>query len=321
MDKALGKLSSDKHASCSGIPVLFGVSPYETKNEYLKSRIDARAGVNVRSDKNNMPIEIGNILEKPLIELSAEKLGLTNVEVSINQAVQHLDFPLEGSIDGTAYAKNLIIKPDNQLIYTEDDQDILLDGKGIVEIKTTRQLPEPDGKPPLWRGVLQTKALCAICRYNWGLVSTLHNTNDFKMFLLRRDFAFEKELKDIITDFERRIKEQDWYAPQVLPDLQIMHPVSEQQEVDLNDDECGFHLDRIMDNKEKIKLLNEEVEKSQIYIQAKMGAAEIGRNYKYKVTWGSTTYKPQPEKVVPAKDGYTIRRKTATIKKLNNDEV
>ena len=45
MDKALGKLSSDKHASCSGIPVLFGVSPYETKNEYLKSRIDARAGV------------------------------------------------------------------------------------------------------------------------------------------------------------------------------------------------------------------------------------------------------------------------------------
>ena len=51
MDKALGKLSSAKHASSSGIPVLFGVSPYETKNEYLKSRIDARAGVDVKSDK------------------------------------------------------------------------------------------------------------------------------------------------------------------------------------------------------------------------------------------------------------------------------
>lgn len=317
MHKALGKLSSDKHASCSGIPVLFGVSPYETKNEYLKSRIDACAGQNVRTDKNNMPIEVGNLLEKPLIEFTAEKLGLTNVETSIKQAVQHLEFPLEGSIDGTAYAQNNILKPDNQLIYTEDDQDILLDGKGIIEIKTTRQIAEPDGKPPLWRGVLQTKALCAICGYDWGVVSTLHNTNDFKMFLLRRDFAFERELKDIITDFERRIKEQDWYAPQVLPDLQIMHPVSEQTEADLNDDDCSFHLDRITDNKEKIKLLNDEIEKSQIYIQTKMGNAEIGINDRYKVTWGTTTYKPQPEKVVPAKDGYTIRRKTATVKKLD----
>ena len=317
MDKALGKLSSDKHASCSGIPVLFGVSPYETKNEYLKSRIDACAGQNVRTDKNNMPIEVGNLLEKPLIEFTAEKLGLTNVETSIKQAVQHLEFPLEGSIDGTAYAQNNILEPDNQLIYTEDDQDILLDGKGIIEIKTTRQIAEPDGKPPLWRGVLQTKALCAICGYDWGVVSTLHNTNDFKMFLLRRDFAFERELKDIITDFERRIKEQDWYAPQVLPDLQIMHPVSEQTEADLSDDDCSFHLDRITDNKEKIKLLNDEIEKSQIYIQTKMGNAEIGINDRYKVTWGTTTYKPQPEKVVPAKDGYTIRRKTATVKKLD----
>lgn len=318
MEKAVGKLSSDNHASCSGLPVLFGVSPYETKNEYLKSRIDARLGKNVRTVKDSMPIEIGNILEKPLIELTAEKLNLTDVDLAITQAVQHPDFPLEGSIDGIAYSKNNIVKPDNKVIYTEDDQEIMLDGHGIIEVKTTRQIPEADGKPPLFRGVLQTKALCAICGYSWGVLSTLHNTNDFKMFLLRRDFAFEKELKHIINDFERRIKEQDWYPPQVLPDLQIMHPVGEKVEVDLNDDDCGFHLDRINDNKDKIKLLNEEVEKSQIYIQTKMGEAEIGLNDRYKVSWGTTTYKPQPEKVVPAKDGYTIRRKTATIKKLDD---
>ncbi len=316
MTKAVGKLSSDNHASCSGLPVLYGVSPYETKNEYLKSRIDARLGKDVRTVKDSMPIEIGNILEKPLIELTAEKLNLTDVDPYITRPVKHPDFPLEGSIDGVAYALNNLVKPDNQVIYTEDDQEIMLDGKGIIEVKTTRQIPEVDGKPPLFRGVLQTKALCAICGYSWGVVSTLHNTNDFKMFLLRRDFAFEKELKDIINDFERRIKEQDWYAPQVLPDLQIMHPVGEKVEVDLNDDDCGFHLDRINDNKDKIKLLNEEIEKSQIYIQTKMGEAEIGINDRYKISWGTTTYKPQPEKVVPAKDGYTIRRKTATVKRI-----
>ncbi len=316
MTKAVGKLSSDNHASCSGLPVLYGVSPYETKNEYLKSRIDARLGKDVRTVKDSMPIEIGNILEKPLIELTAEKLNLTDVDPYITRPVKHPDFPLEGSIDGVAYALNNLVKPDNQVIYTEDDQEIMLDGHGIIEVKTTRQIPEADGKPPLFRGVLQTKALCAICGYSWGVVSTLHNTNDFKMFLLRRDFAFEKELKDIINDFERRIKEQDWYAPQVLPDLQIMHPVGEKVEVDLNDDDCGFHLDRINDNKDKIKLLNEEIEKSQIYIQTKMGEAEIGINDRYKISWGTTTYKPQPEKVVPAKDGYTIRRKTATVKRI-----
>ncbi len=316
MTKAVGKLSSDNHASCSGLPVLYGVSPYETKNEYLKSRIDARLGKDVRTVKDSMPIEIGNILEKPLIELTAEKLNLTDVDPYITRPVKHPDFPLEGSIDGVAYALNNLVKPDNQVIYTEDDQEIMLDGHGIIEVKTTRQIPEADGKPPLFRGVLQTKALCAICGYSWGVVSTLHNTNDFKMFLLRRDFAFEKELKDIINDFERRIKEQDWYAPHVLPVLQIMHPVGEKVEVDLNDDDCGFHLDRINDNKDKIKLLNEEIEKSQIYIQTKMGEAEIGINDRYKISWGTTTYKPQPEKVVPAKDGYTIRRKTATVKRI-----
>jgi hypothetical protein len=139
------------------------------------------------------------------------------------------------------------------------------------------------------------------------------------MFLLRRDFAFEKELKDIINDFERRIKEQDWYPPQVLPDLQIMHPVGEKVEADLNDDDSSEHLDRIYNNKEKIKLLNDEIEQSQIFIQTKMGDAEIGTNYRYKVSWGTTTYKPQPEKVVPAKDGYTIRRKTATLKRIENE--
>ena len=99
-----------------------------------------------------------------------------------------------------------------------------------------------------------------------------------------------------------------------------MHPISKQEEVDLSDDECGFHLDRIVDNKDKISLLNKEIEKSQIFIQTKMGDAELGYNYKYKVTWGTTTYKPQPEKVVPAKDGYTVRRKTATIKRINDEE-
>lgn len=79
VEKAQGKLTSDNHASCSGLPALFGVSGYETRNEYLDSRIRARLGENVRSEKG-IHAEMGNILENPILEITTEKLGLANLE-------------------------------------------------------------------------------------------------------------------------------------------------------------------------------------------------------------------------------------------------
>ena len=126
MEKAQGKLTSDNHASCSGLPALFGVSGYETRNEYLDSRIRARLGENVRSEKG-IHAEMGNILENPILEITTEKLGLANLEKNISTPVLHEEYPLGGSIDGIAYCQNNLITPDDEIIYTEDDKPIMLD--------------------------------------------------------------------------------------------------------------------------------------------------------------------------------------------------
>ena len=76
MDKAQGKFSNDKHASCSGLPALFGESSYETRNEYMQSRLDARAGKNIRSEKG-VAAEMGDRLEMPILQLAVDKLGFS----------------------------------------------------------------------------------------------------------------------------------------------------------------------------------------------------------------------------------------------------
>ena len=317
MEKAQGKLTSDNHASCSGLPALFGVSGYETRNEYLDSRIKARLGENVRSEKG-IHAEMGNILENPILQITTEKLGLANLEKNISTPVLHEEYPLGGSIDGIAFADNKVVKPDNELIYTEDDQDILLHGKGILEAKATANHPEEDGKPPLFRGVLQVKGLMAITGYDWACVSTLHRSTMFKMFLLRRDLKFESELKDVILDFERRIKEADYYPPVTHKDTQIMFPSPETAKVvDLNNKEAIGLCQSIVSAKEQIKGLNDVISGAEIRLQEMMGDAEIGNMDGFQTSWKTTTRKTKMVSV-PLDEPVTTRNKTVRVKKLED---
>lgn len=319
MDLAEGKLSSDKHASCSGLPALFGESLHETRNEYFQSRLDARAGKNVRSEKG-IYAEMGDILENPILQKAVEKLNLINLEKNITEAVRHKDYPLQGSIDGIAEAPNLIIKPDNDLIFTEDDEDIHLMGKGILEAKATSMQPETNQKPPLWRGVLQVKGLMAITGYSWAAIATLYRSTNLKLCLYKRDFDFENKLKDTIIDFEKRLANKDYYPPVTLKDTSILYPkVNPELQADLDNEEATALCDQITNCKEQKKILDDVETKAQIRLQELMGNASVGINDKYKITWGSKTFRPQPEKTIPAKEGYTIRNKTITVRKFKNE--
>jgi len=319
MDKAQGKFSNDKHASCSGLPALFGESSYETRNEYMQSRLDARAGKNIRSEKG-VAAEMGDRLEMPILQLAVDKLGLKNFQHDIPYAVSHEEYPLEGSIDGIAYAKNIVIKPDNDIIYTEDDEEVLLDGKGILEAKATALMPEVDSKPPLHRGVLQVKALMAITGYSWAAISTLHRTTMPKICVYRRDFAFEKQLKEVILDFERRLKEKDYYPPVTLKDTQIIYSKPNKESLlDLDTEEVTSLCDQITSCEDQIKNLNEIITKGKIRLQELMGNSTKATSSKYNLDWGTITYKDQPEKIIPAKEGYTIRKKTVTIRKIKDE--
>ena len=319
MQKAQGKLSSNEHASCSGIPALFGLSKYETRNEYLDSRIKARQGLEEKKDIKSIQAEMGDVLEPVILQKACEILGLEDLQMDFADAVRHPDYPLEGSLDGVARANNLIIKPDNEVILTEDDEPISLNGLGVLEAKATALMPEPDGKAPAWRGLLQTKALCAILGYSWGCIATLHRSTLPKLTLVRRDFAFENELKDVILDFERRITEEDYYPPVTLQDTQVIHPKAEpEKEVDLEDEIISYHLNRIADNKDKIDLLSTEIDESKMKVQEFMGDAEVGIHQDFQVRWYNKQFKARPERVTPAKDAYSVR--SFTIKRSKNEK-
>jgi len=43
----------------------------------------------------------------------------------------------------------------------------------------------------------------------------------------------------------------------------------------------------------------------------------VGIAGKYKINWGMRNYKAQPEKITPAKEAYSVRQSTLTIKELS----
>tara|TARA_B100001769_G_C21994875_1_gene534714 strand:- start:139 stop:447 length:309 start_codon:yes stop_codon:yes gene_type:complete len=51
-------------------------------------------------------------------------------------------------------------------------------------------------------------------------------------------------------------------------------------------------------------------------LKESMGNHTRARVKNYNLTWGSIHYKAQPEKIVPAKEAYSIRKKTLAIKKF-----
>ena len=107
----------------------------------------------------------------------------------------------------------------------------------------------------------------------------------------------------------------------IVKDTQIIFPEPvKAKEIELNDDAASTYLDLIYTADEQIKALSKAKENAQIKVQELMGDAEIGFNKNYQVKWGSTTYKAQPEKIVPAKEARTVRNKTLRIKKIEHEE-
>jgi len=274
----VGKLTKDSMASCSILPVIFNKSPYQTPNEALDRCIRARKGEDVRTEQN-MIQKMGDKLEPLILQLCAEELGLYNLDTNITTPVQHESLPLMGSLDGTAYADNLIIKPDNETIFTEDGEPIVLQGKGILESKATAVYPPEDGIPADYRGVLQCKGLMSATGYDWAVVAVLYRSTMLQLYVMRRDFAFERELETVITDFDRRIANEEYYPPTTSSDAARVHAEADPELAHefSDDDEQLFRT--IVHVDEQMKMLQELKAKATLEIQNKMG----------KELWGHTT--------------------------------
>jgi hypothetical protein len=264
--------------------------------------------------------KMGDKLEPLILQLCAEELGLSNLVTDITTPVQHESLPLMGSLDGTAYADNLTIVPDGETIFTEDGQPMVLQGKGILESKATAVYPSEDGTPADYRGVLQCKGLMACTEYDWAVVAVLYRSTMLQLYVMRRDFAFERELETVITDFDNRIVHKDYYPPTTSSDASRVYAQTDEEAVYEFGDTDEDLFKTIQHCNEQTKLLQTMKDKATLEIQKKMGKATVGTHDRWQVKWGSKSYKAQPEKIIPAKDAYTVRNKTIQVKRLEDDE-
>ena len=310
--KPIGKITRDDYCTHSLVPYLFDKGHFKSKQEVLNDCIRARHGESIRTPQT-LRQRTGDVLEKPLIQECMKRLGIDKYEDKITEKVVHPMLPLEGSLDGMAYPEKLTIKEDKENgIHTLDSSEVYLNGNTPIEVKCTSIYP--DDLPPDWLGVLQLKAAMSTTQAQAGILIILYQSTDLRIYVIPKDYEFEKELADKVIDFNRRIDEEDYYTPQVTNDAHIKYP-NANDETKILSEETSELLKQHEQTKEMIASLKEVNEKIQAHIMDEMGNASIGRTGNWIVQWKMRKYKAQPEKIVPPKDAYEIRSKTLTIKK------
>lgn len=310
--KPIGKITRDDYCTHSLVPYLFDAGHFKTKQEVLNDCIRARHGESIRTPQT-LRQRTGDVLEKPLIQECMKRLGIDKYNDKVTEKVVHPILPLEGSLDGMAYPEKLTIKEDIENgIHTLDSTEVYLNGNVPIEVKCTSIYP--DDVPPDWLGVLQLKAAMSTTQANAGILIILYQSTDLRIYVIPKDYEFEKQLEEKVIDFNRRIDEEDYYTPQVTSDAYIKYPNAE-DETKILTEETSELLKQHEQTKEMMASLKAVNEKIQAHIMDEMGNASVGRTGEWIVNWKMRKYKAQPERVVPAKDAYEIRSKTLTIKK------
>ena len=328
----VGKKTWDYGACCSILPAMAGIVPYEnmSRANVLSRAIRAKDGENVRDefDPNpgqKMAMELGDLFENVILERCVSTLGLLLPDYEVDYAVQHQDIPLQGSMDGFAFAGDkLRIEHDPAKgIYVMGSNLAEMSGKVILECKVTRDYPEEE--PKLFRGPMQLQGLMDIEGAKWGVLCVLYQSTTLRMFIYHRDEVMVKEIHKMVKDFDRRVKNKDPYPP-VNPSEALT--IWQQAEVNAEPVELPEEAE---DQIELIELATESINKwtdikkeATAKVMAMLEENSYGELWKdrqgervcYQVRWPMRHYKAQEEKVVPAKDAYSIRQKTLNIKEV-----
>jgi len=312
----VGKITPDDKCTCSNLfYILGGESKWSTPNKVLDMNIRAKHGKNVRYEQT--PVQaVGDALEGVVAQLAAKRLGLTNLDTEVSIPVKHETLPLWGSVDAYAQADNLTIEPNEELgIFTETGEPMILQGKGVIEIKCTADFPPEDGIPQAWRGLIQAKGQMSCCNgdVDWAVVATLYRSTLLQLYVMRRDFPFEREMAEKIVDFDRRIREEDYFPAFSLEDTQLLHSSVEKDKLIDLEPTAETYIKQIINADETIKEANKLKEKANIALQDMMQDSEFGRINNYQVQWGTTTRKSKMVSV-PLDEPETKRNKTVRIK-------
>jgi len=311
------KLTSDEQLSCSQLPALMGYSKYATPNDVLEFCCKAINGDDPRTQAGEAA-DWGNLLEPTIIAEMSARLRIDRFEFP-QECFQHPTLPLAASADAIAHVYNpIIVKHDPANgIYVVGADEIELTSFGVLESKLTRGYPEEE--LPLYRGPIQVQGVMMCTGFNWAAIGTLYNGIEMRIFLFKPHQPTMNKIAEVATDFQARLDEFRqsrsplWYPPSDTKDANRVWSKATDDAI-LLDETAEMLADQIFKAKMNIAELEDEISQHEVKLKSLMqdhAAASAGR---YDIRWPMRHYKAQPEKIVPAKDAYSIRQSTLTIK-------
>lgn len=325
MHTAEGKLTPDNMLSGSQVASVLGLNPYMSANKVLKRAFDHLSGI----EPEKLTFEAlhwGSTFELPILNQTAQKLGLGNPKTQFNEAFFHKNVPLAVSLDGMVKGDGREIFTDpSQNIYVMNADSIVLEGDGILEAKLTSHEPEAD--LPDYRGKVQLQAQMETVQSHmgksikWGAVGVLYRGIQLRIFVYKRDEKMIQDIREAAIDFDNRLnkyqrdQETDWYEFTNTQDAKDIFDEATQDTIDLGDD-LAQKAERIIEIEQDMKDLAQELETYQAQIMANMRDHMWANAGNYTIKWGQINYKPVPEKIVPAKPARTIRVNKLRITKV-----
>lgn len=316
-----GKLTDDREMSASRLPGLMGFSKYSTPNDELQFSINAIDGKE-RPDIGNEAMAWGNTLEPVILRQAAERLGLSNFDTDITTPYSHRSFALNCSLDGVGYGDGQDITTDESRgIYVIGQDSIKLDGPGVLEAKLTKTMPED--VPHLARGPIQLQGQMLVSGHKWGAVCVLYQGIELRVFLFAPHKETQSAIVKAVQDFESRLETYrqtgaiDWYPPASSRELDRIYPTAADKEEVALPPTVADLATAIIENKAAIRQAEAGIEQAEKLIKEQLGQAEKGRAGRFVISWPMRNYKAQSERLVPAKQAYSVRQSTLSIKELS----
>jgi len=304
--------------SASRLPALLGLSRYQTPNDELQYSINASKGL-PREDKQNEAMAWGDRIERLILQETAKRLELLELSTEFDSAFFHKTLPLACSLDGWAHGRGQKIRTDMDAgIIVVGQDEIMLDGYGVLEAKLTAVSPEE--MPALYRGPVQLQAQMDIMQARWGAVAVLYQGTVLRIFLFEPHQQTLETIKTAVLEFQNKIEkykatgEIDYYPPANTKDADRMYPAADEAAVVNLPGRAEQLADQILAANADIKEAEGKRSEAETELKAMLGQASKGTVGRFEIRWPMRSYKATPEKVVPAKEAYSIRQSTLSIK-------
>jgi hypothetical protein len=320
----VGKLTNDAMMSCSRLPALLGLSPWSSPNDELQKSFKALNNLPKDDWNGNEATRMGDKFEPIILGMMQERLGL---DILIQPDAPYHAPPgiaLSGSLDGVAgmipSTRKVAVQTDVEAgIYVMTPSgEMTLDGNGCFECKLTSNRPEEE--PAAYRGPIQLQGQMLCSGFKWGAVGVLYQGIELRIFVYPRNDEKIREIIAAVEEFEKRKHGPDFYAPQNPADGIRTYGTVEQGAPPIDLDPVAITLmDEIINAKKLAKIAQDTIDDCTAGLMDLLGNHETGiardsDGSTWTVKWPTRHYKAAAAKTTPAKEAYSIRLKSLTIK-------